>query len=138
MEAIVTMLRWNWHDAGPKLALWTLGAVFPQASSSLGLTFNQAGGPELLYEHLKSERHRNDALLAVFPLVHNAEHLGGVIDELAAHALCSDLANLCEQYPPVGDDAGERAEMQDQYQMVFGRTPDWVDPAIPDEVCLIR
>jgi hypothetical protein len=134
MKAIVTMPTRAPHVDATKLALETLAVVLAMASSPLGLTFKTEGGPKLVYQHLNLQTYRNAALMVVFAIVDNADYLGGVMDELAALASCSDLAILCEQYPPVGGNAGERAAMQDRFQKAFNRAPDWVTLDMPEEV----
>jgi hypothetical protein len=137
MEASLIMLAQKPHDDAPKLALETLAVMFGRASPSLGVAFTEAHGPEEIHSHLESGPCRNAALMVVFSIADNAEQLRGVIDQLAARANCSDLASVCEHYHPTGQDAEERAAMQERFQKAFSRAPDWMPLVTPDEVCYI-
>ncbi len=106
-------------------ALWILAHLLRRASVSFGQTFLDAGGLDLLLNHLKQTYCRNSALLAVLNIACNRGPLANVMEKLTAHALPKDLPTLCEKYPPLRPDAGIWQMALSAFKEAFGRPPNW-------------
>lgn len=125
IEAAVAKLRNSPPHDGAQPAFWVLRGLLGRASSFLGQTFINAGGPDLLLDYMRSGCCRNPALTTVLRISCNSGNLANVVDMLGMHVDDGDLPKLCEDYPPVGGDDALRMKLLSAFTQAFGRPPNW-------------